>query len=182
MLKQEKKLKRRQHQQGQTRGIPPADTAAFRLQTFPLFHAEVFKTDTDAVEVEHIAVMNLRAAVVDKDVVDPDAAAGEHVVNTPLAQVVAPENGVGTGDLTLRNVDVGIRGAADDHLPVLNGKTVASVAEVGPGFRVVFFAQHGAQAAQQNGKGKQNQDCLAGRQCIGIKISLHANTSFAGEL
>ena len=80
-------------------------------------------------------------------------------------------------NFTLGNIDVGIRGTADDDLPVLNGKTVTAVAEIGPGLGVIFFAQHGAQTAQQNGEGEQNQNRLAGGQGIGIEISLHANTS-----
>ena len=182
MLQQKKELKRRQHQQGQTRRIPPPDTAALRLETLPLFHAEIFKTDTDPIEVEYVSVVYFRSVVVDKDIVDPDTAAGEHIINTPLAQIITPENRVAACNLTLRNVNIGVRGTADDDLPVLNGEAVAAVPEVGPGLGVVFFAEHGTQAAHQNRERKQNQNRLAGRQCIGIKSSLHANTSPLSEM
>ena len=45
-------------------------------------------------------------------------------------------------------------------------KAVAAVAEIGPGFGVVPFAQHGPQAAQQNRHRKQQENALAGGQRI----------------
>ena len=125
-----------------------------------------------------MAVVDFGAVVVHKDVVDPDAAAAEHVVNPPVAALVAAQDGVRARNLAQRDADVGIRRAADDDLPVLHGEAVPAVAQVGPGLGVVLLAQHRPQAAQQNGHGKQEQYALAAGQRISEEIALHGSTPF----
>ena len=168
VLAQQKQLKHRQLQQGTGGGDPVARGGALLLQLLLFVRGDLPEAELLPAHIDHVPGLHRQSGGPGLGGLDPDAALGENVVDPPVALVATAEHRMHAAHARVHQAHVRVDGPADDVLPVGEGEGILAVAEIAPGLRLVVFGEHGADAADDHGDRKQNQNVFAhGERIVG---------------
>ena len=98
-----------------------------------------------------------KALIAHLGAVDPDLTSGKHVMHPPIASVAAGEDGMDTAHTRTLHTDIRALCAADDILPVVDREGLPADTDIGPDFRLIALAEHGADAADKDDQRQEDQ-------------------------